>query len=202
MKFSINRYLIWDIGPVILKTVPERKPDQSEKQSIYTIDLELLQIIAFDTMGRKLSISEIQDVQKTIAESMYENLVDCIEATLRFRNSQQILGNDKLRGYPLIPQDVRNVLPPLYSNELQGKQAKSLVKFFLPGSYWTWYASEFDGQDTFFGLVVGHHIELGYFSYKELACLRGSRGQVVERDFHYEARSLEALQSQHETERN
>ena len=48
--------------------------------------------------------------------------------------------------------------------EEQGLDAKALVKFFIPDSNWTWYASEFDGEDTFYGLVVGHEIEPAYFS--------------------------------------
>lgn len=46
--------------------------------------------------------------------------------------------------------------------------ALAQVKFFTPDSNWTWYASEFDGQDIFFGLVAGQEMELGYFSPAEL----------------------------------
>jgi hypothetical protein len=35
------------------------------------------------------------------------------------------------------------------------------VKYFTPDSNWTWYASEFDGEDTFFGPVAGFEVELG-----------------------------------------
>jgi hypothetical protein len=44
----------------------------------------------------------------------------------------------------------------------------SLVKFFTPDINWTWYASEFDGEDIFFGLVSGFDVKLRYFSLKEL----------------------------------
>jgi hypothetical protein len=33
-------------------------------------------------------------------------------------------------------------------------------------SSWTWYSTEFDGEDLFFGLVVGFETELGYFNPK------------------------------------
>ena len=60
-----------------------------------------------------------------------------------------------------------------------------VVKFFTPDSYWTWYATEFDGTDTFFGLVDGQEQELGYFSLSELEDVRGPLGLPVERDLHF-----------------
>ena len=54
----------------------------------------------------------------------------------------------------LLTKKIREDLPKLYDNE--GKSdAKVIVKFFTPDSNWTWYATEFDGVDTFFGLVDG-----------------------------------------------
>ena len=47
---------------------------------------------------------------------------------------------------------------------------------------WTWYAIEFDGADLFFGYVVGHVPELGYFSLQELEAARGPLGLPFERD--------------------
>lgn len=43
-----------------------------------------------------------------------------------------------------------------------------ICKFFDPCGSWTWYATEFDGDDTFFGYVVGFEKEWGYFSLSEL----------------------------------
>ena len=57
----------------------------------------------------------------------------------------------------------KKVLPKLYSQEEKGDEAVAYVKFFTPWSNWTWYATEFDGEDTFFGLVIGLETELGYF---------------------------------------
>lgn len=59
-----------------------------------------------------------------------------------------------------------------------------IVKFFHPMSDWTWYATEFDGVDTFFGLVRGHETELGYFSLSELEGTK-VRGLGIERDVHF-----------------
>lgn len=41
---------------------------------------------------------------------------------------------------------------------------------------------EFDGKDTFFGLVDGVELWLGRFSLAELVCIRGPLGLAVERD--------------------
>jgi hypothetical protein len=87
--------------------------------------------------------------------------------------------------HPLLPASVRTKLPPLYAVE---KQPDPIVqaKFFTPDGHWTWYAIEFDGDDTFFGYVVGDFPELGYFSLSELETTRGRLGLRVERDRHFE----------------
>ena len=71
----------------------------------------------------------------------------------------------------------------MYANEDKSEDDTAVVvKFFTPDSYWTWYATEFDGTDTFFGLVDGQEQELGYFSLSELEDARGPLGLPVERD--------------------
>ena len=97
----------------------------------------------------------------------------------------------------LFPKSVREQLPPLYANEEEGLEAKALVKFFMPGS-WTWYASEFDGEDIFFGLVIGFVAEFGYFSLSELTSVRGPLGLPMERDLHFKPQSLRALRDHYE----
>jgi hypothetical protein len=80
----------------------------------------------------------------------------------------------------LLDQAIRDKLPPLYAGEEQnlGLNAPAQVKYFLPGTGWTWYASEGSPVDedgfydtdkekvdyVFFGLVSGLEVELGYFS--------------------------------------
>ena len=71
--------------------------------------------------------------------------------------------------------------------------AIALVKYFTPDSSWTWYASEFDGEDLFFGLVDGFETELGYFSLSELKQARGSLGLPIERDLYYQPKTLKEL---------
>jgi hypothetical protein len=93
----------------------------------------------------------------------------------------------------LLPKGIREQLPELYANEELGLAAQALVKFFTPDSNWTWYASEFNGEDIFFGLVIGHEVELGYFSLSELESVRGRMNLPIERDLHFEPKSLEEL---------
>jgi hypothetical protein len=76
----------------------------------------------------------------------------------------------------MLDQASREKLPPLYSGEEKGLDAIAQVKFFTPDSNWKWYASEFDGEDLFFGLVAGFELELGYFSLKEMKEARGPMG--------------------------
>ena len=81
----------------------------------------------------------------------------------------------------LLTKELRAKLPPLYSTE-KDKDPTAVVKFFTPDSSWTWFATEFDGEDRFFGLVDGFDKELGYFSLPELASARGPLGLPIERD--------------------
>ena len=93
----------------------------------------------------------------------------------------------------LLTEEIRKQLPPLYSQESKGSKAIVLVKFFTPDTNWTWWATEFDGEDTFFGLVEGHCKELGYFSLSELESARGPMGLPVERDLHWTPKMLEEI---------
>ena len=93
----------------------------------------------------------------------------------------------------LLDPESREKLPPLYSGEEIGVMAIALVKFFTPDSNWTWYASEFDGEDLFFGLVSGFEVELGYFLLSELQSVKGSLGLPIERDLYYEPKTLKEL---------
>ena len=104
-------------------------------------------------------------------------------------------------GKNLLDPESREKLPELYSGEEKGLDSIAQVKFFTPDSGWTWYASEFDGEDIFFGLVVGFEIELGYFSLKELKEARGPLGLPIERDLYYKPTSLRELIDKHNQEK-
>jgi len=55
-----------------------------------------------------------------------------------------------------------------------------------------------DGDDTFFGLVAGHEIELGYFSLCELEEAKGPLGLPIERDLYFKPKTLKELKELHE----
>lgn len=93
----------------------------------------------------------------------------------------------------LLTETLRRQLPPLYTQEGKGLEAIAYVKFFTPDAHWTWYATEFDGQDTFFGFVQGDSPELGYFSLEELSQVRGRLGLPVERDRYFQPTTLRRL---------
>jgi hypothetical protein len=102
--------------------------------------------------------------------------------------------------YEFFPNEIREKLPPLYSSEELGLMAQALVKFFTPDSNWTWYASEFDGDDIFFGLVSGFAVELGYFSLSELQAVKGPLGLPIERDLHFKPQTIKDLKEKHKRE--
>jgi hypothetical protein len=96
----------------------------------------------------------------------------------------------------LLTKELRRKIPPLYSAE---KQSDPMVyaKFFTPDSNWTWYVLEFDGKDTFFGLVYGLETELGYFSLSEISTVAGPLGLKVERDLYFEPCALSQVRHTH-----
>jgi hypothetical protein len=91
----------------------------------------------------------------------------------------------------LLPQEIRKQLPQVSSQE-EVEDPIAYVKFFHPLSKWTWYATEFDGEDLFFGLVQGLEEELGYFSLSEMKSIKAS-GLGIERDAHFTPTPLSKL---------
>lgn len=109
----------------------------------------------------------------------------------------------------LLTEAVARTIPPLYSHE-DDRDPPLVVKFFLPGTRWTWFviegatahpggcgwgegcdhrslASWFDHPENdalFFGYVQGADDELGYFRLSELASIRSPF--AVERDLHWQ----------------
>jgi hypothetical protein len=93
----------------------------------------------------------------------------------------------------LLTKAIAKQLPALCSTDGQGDEAVAQVKFFALGSSWTWYATEFDGVDTFFGLVEGFETELGYFSLAELESVKFLGIQGIERDLNWTPRKLSEI---------
>ena len=96
----------------------------------------------------------------------------------------------------LLTKELREQLPPLYSQE-QEVDPLVICKFFTPDSSWTWYPTEFDGQDVFFWWVVGLERELGYFRLSELLHARGPLGLAIERDLHFSPMRLSQVKQAH-----
>ena len=95
----------------------------------------------------------------------------------------------------LLSRESRDRLPALYATDGQ-RDPLAQVKFFATFADWTWYATEFDGEDTFFGLVFGHVAELGYFSLQELESGAKQLHQV-ERDLYFTPTPLSEVRELH-----
>ena len=94
----------------------------------------------------------------------------------------------------LMTKAILGKLPKLYANEdKKSEDVKVIVKFFCPWNQWTWYATEFDGEDTFFGFVKGIENELGYFSLNELKSVKGRFGLGIERDMYFREQTLKEV---------
>ena len=96
----------------------------------------------------------------------------------------------------LLTKQLREQLPQLYSQEHESDPLV-ICKFFTPDSQWTWYPFEFDGEDVFFGWVVGLERELGYFRLSELLHERGPLGLAIERDIHFSPMRLSQVKQAH-----
>lgn len=78
----------------------------------------------------------------------------------------------------LMTEELKRELPALYTQE--GSPDAIVHGHFYIGQ-WHWYATEFDGEDIFFGFVVGHEPELGYFSLSELEQVQVEQ-KIIEAD--------------------
>jgi len=102
----------------------------------------------------------------------------------------------EVRKKKLLPEEIRNILPPLYAQDGKGGEAIAYLKLFTPDSSFTWWITEGspEGDDfIFFGLVEGHEKELGYISLNELASVTGPMGLPIERDIFFKPTELRQL---------
>lgn len=95
----------------------------------------------------------------------------------------------------LLPNAVRKQLPPLYSTEGQ-EAALAIVHWWSPYSSWHWYASEFDGENLFFGLVKGWELEYGYFSLAEFQDVQKKFFSGIVRDETWQPVPLREIEAQ------
>jgi len=110
--------------------------------------------------------------------------------------------NNRIRGMKLLTKEIREKLPPLYAQDGKGGKAIAYLKLFTPDSGFTWWITEGSpikdesGSEVdyhFFGLVEGQFKELGYVSLKELEEVRGPMGLPIERDLHWQPKTLEEI---------
>jgi len=94
----------------------------------------------------------------------------------------------------LLTKELIAKFPKLYANEeKKTSDVEIIAKFFNPCGAQTWYATEFDSDDLFFGYVnLGDSqcAELGYFSLSELESMQLPFGLGIERDLHYKGHKL------------
>ena len=93
----------------------------------------------------------------------------------------------------LLTTEIKKQLPKLNETDGQGAEAIAQVKFFTPWTSWTWYATEFDGEDVFYGYVQGLEDEFGYFTLSELESVEGPFGLKIERDIMFEPTKLKEI---------
>ena len=119
--------------------------------------------------------------------------------TVAVERAKKVIANDKIRGMKLLPKEIREKMPALYSQDGKGGKAVVYTKYFTPSSSWTWLATEGEpvldesGKEVdykFFGLVYGHEREFGYFLLSELEEVRGPMGLPIERDLHFQPKPL------------
>jgi len=119
--------------------------------------------------------------------------------TVEVEHAKKVLANNKLRGMKLLPEEIREILPPLYAQDGKGGKAVAYLKLFTPDSGFTWWITEGgpikdeQGNEVdyhLFALVEGHCKELGYVSLTELEELRGPMGLPVERDLYWQPKTL------------
>lgn len=93
----------------------------------------------------------------------------------------------------LLTKALRRKLPKFGTTDIRDPDTVVVAKFFTPDGGWTWFATEFDGDDLFFGLVIGFEAEFGSFRLSELQSIRGKLGLPVERDRWFEPTRLETI---------
>ncbi len=90
----------------------------------------------------------------------------------------------------LLTAELHSQLPRLYTQK-KNKDPTVHLKIFCPWSNWTWFVTEgsvlIAGQFEFlfFGYVIGHEEEWGYFALSEMEEMRGPGGLTLERDLHF-----------------
>ena len=127
-----------------------------------------------------------------VAADGYDRAITILETLEEGLRKEYAYGENPQK---LLTKEIFAKLPPLRSQE-HVADPTVWVKFFAPWTNWTWYATEFDpAEGLFFGLVMGHETELGYFSLEELQSVRGPGGLRIERDQYWRPTPLSQVRS-------
>jgi len=100
---------------------------------------------------------------------------------------------------PLLPKELRESLPSdVHAPESNLSELTVYVRYVHSSRPWTWYVLSFDGEDTFFGVIVlGDESALGNFTLSELealtTCRSGETVSLIHRDVEFVPISLEQL---------
>ena len=191
-------YPYWELYSQNGRVVVELEPDQVE------ILTQPIPACESDPINRKKQAENMDGFLCGVASAcgIPEQHAIATGNTAAVERAKMVLANDKIRGMKLLPKEIREQLPPLYSQDGKGGKAIVHTKYFTPSSNWTWFATEGEpvldeSQNEvdyrFFGLVFGHEREFGYFLLSELEEVRGPMGLPIERDLHFKPRPLEEI---------
>ena len=94
----------------------------------------------------------------------------------------------------LLTQEIKKRIPALYHNEVNKTPTHEMivhVRYFCPWNTWVWLAMEMQQDEgLFYGFVIGHEAEFGYFLLSELESVRGPMGLRIERDLGFRSCQL------------
>ena len=100
----------------------------------------------------------------------------------------------------LLTKAILKKLPAIYSQDDKPEtEVTAHVRFFDPQGSMTWYATEFDGENTFFGLKVNEYTKeswLGYFYLTDLQFRRGRLHLPCERDMWWDKQTIAEIKSE------
>jgi hypothetical protein len=184
----------------------------SQENGRVVIELEPVQI---EVIGTPIPVIESDPISREQQGHNMANFLDGLAVELNIPSEHAVcVGgktivkaskrtvNNKIRGMKLLTEELRQKLPPLYAQDGKGGKAVAYVKYFTPSSNWTWLAcegepvldeSENEVDYKFFGLVFGHEREFGYFLLSELEEVCGPMGLPIERDLHWQPKTLEEI---------
>ena len=98
----------------------------------------------------------------------------------------------------LLTKEIRKILPKAGEQDSKNTdETIAYIKFFCPWSNWKWYVMDFDGEDIFFGYVIGLYNEFGTFRLSELENIRGPFGLGIERDIFFKPTKIIELKKKH-----